>query len=76
MKQSTTNRRVCEKLDNRTADELIRLHKSLFMHNSPVRMSNKEPSIPPPSFEFKKVSMWDNTPCTYSTSTDAKVGYA
>lgn len=75
MEQSSENRRVGDKPDNRTSEELIRLHRSLFRHHSPLNM-NKEPSIPPPSFEFKKVSMWDNTPCTYSTSTDAKVGYA
>ncbi len=58
--------------DNYTAEELVNLHKSLFVTKSSDKSDEQRLNFPPPAFEFKKVSILKNVNFNYSTNTYAK----
>lgn len=75
MKQNAPDKQTAQRRDDRTSEELIHLYERTFGGVELAHASDGFIGLPP-SFEFKKVTMWRDVPVSYSTSTHAGGDYA
>jgi hypothetical protein len=76
MQKNTTSKHAGKAHSGHTSsEELVRLHESFFKGASTTYADDGFVGFPP-GFEFKKVTIWEDVPSIYSTSTHTGVRHA
>jgi hypothetical protein len=72
---NTTGKYGKDKSCGYTPEELVHLHEALFKEVPTMRETSDFLGFPP-GFEFKKMTIWEDIPVSYSTQAFTEISHA